>query len=359
MRLTILLLILIATAAFPAAAQSGEPLVVPAAEYSIGFDCPIAQTLNADATVLWVLMQGCLSRAFSLQAFSLADGTRLDMGSDFSTELDPLRDTYLASTANQMAFIDDGVLQIIYADNETYAPHTIVLALDGAATTAGLDALLADLLPQYTEYPETTVYSADHTLAAVVGATELTVLDIATGQPLFTLPVEQEFNAYPSFSPDGQTLYVPRLDNYDDMEDYASTLSAYSLPAGAPLSTAALPSPFAWVSPDGRYAAVQLGSNDGTSENLFVVDLASGSTTQPFPLYEPETKAMTCVNDGRSLSDVDFTKSGRLSLTSINWLPDSSGFVFTRSYGGEGAGGGRPCAFNYSRLNVFTVGEST
>ena len=55
------------------------------------------------------------------------------------------------------------------------------------------------------------------------------------------------------------------------------------------------------------------------------------------------------------MSDVDFTVSGTLQLIGVNWLPDSSGFVITRSYGGEAAGGASVCTFDTSRLNVIEV----
>ena len=357
MRTALLLALLLGVSALSTAAQSETPGVTPAAEYNIGFDCPIAQALSPDGAVLWVLMQGCFSRAYSLQAFSVADGAPVDAGSDYSEALEPLRAGYVDSFTNPMAFTPEGVLSIHYVDNETFQPRSLTISLEGEAATPLIsDEALADLLSSYTDYPETTVFSADHAQAAVVGVAELHVLDLTTGEERFSLSTgPAEYNAFPSFSADGQTLYLAQLDAPDDMNDYSATLSAYHLPDGAPLDSAAMPSPFAWISPDGRYAAALLGSNDNTAADLFVVDLASGGQTEPFPLYEPPSRVLACANDGRNMSDVDFTASGRLNLTSVSWLPDSSAFVFTRSYGGESAGGARPCAFNYSRLNRFDV----
>jgi hypothetical protein len=353
MRFALLFLLLI-SAALPAAAQSAQPFP-DGLEYDIGLDCPLAQTLDAESGVLWVLMEGCFTRRYTLQAFDVATGARLETASDYAAQLELLRDGIINRTTHPLALVDD-VVTIRYADAETYVPLTIAFTLDDAPVTPALsDADLSDLLFSLTDYPETTVYSPDHAYAAVIGTNAVNLLDIANGQVLFTLPMAQEYNAFPTFSADSDTLYMITLDEFDNMDNYASTLTAYSIPTGERRMTAALPSFSAWVSPDERYAAVQLGTNDGTSDNLYVVDLTSGAISEPFSLYEPPSKALTCVNDGRSLADVDFTRTGRLRLTSVDWLPDSSGFVFTRSYGGEGAGGGRPCVFDTSRLNVVTM----
>jgi len=353
----LLALIFCASAMF-AAAQAAAPTVTSNAEYDIGLDCPIAQALTPDGSVLWVLIEGCFTRHSALKAFNVADGSPVETASDFSADLVPLKDGYIDSFTNPLAFTD-GVMSIHYSDNETYDPRTLVIALEGGAAEPIIsDEALTELLRSFTEYPEATVYNADHSQAATVSATDLHVLDLVSGEDLFSLPLEPEtYNAYPTFSTDGQTLYVAQFDNPDDMTNFASTLYAYSLPDGDLLSSFAVPSSFLWVSPDGKYAAASVGSNDDTTSDLLVVDLGSGSVSEPFSLYEPPGKLMTCVNDGRDMSDVDFPTSGRLSLTSVNWLPDSSAFVFTRSYGGEAAEGGRPCAFNYSRLNRFEIGD--
>ena len=358
MRTFLLIAVIALASVLPAAAQASIPNVTPTAEYDIGFDCPVAQALSPDGALLWVLMQGCFSRAYSLQAFSVADGAPVTPATDYAAALEPLRAGYVDSFTHPLAFTPDGALSIRYTDGETFQPRSLILALAGEAAAPPLtDDALAELLAGYTEYPESTVYSADHTQAAVVGVTDVTVLDLTTGAVRFALPTgPAEYNAFPSFSADGQTLYLAQLDAPDDMEDYSATLTAYRLSDGAPLGSYAVPSPFAAVSPDGRYAALRLGANDGTSDDLYVADLVSGGLAGPFALYEPPAHALTCVNDGRDISDVDFTVTGRLSLVSVDWLPDSSAFVFTRSSGGEGAGGGRPCAFNYSRLNRYDVG---
>jgi len=361
MRTALLLALLLGTSVLPAAAQVSIPDVTPAAEYSIGFDCPVAQALSPDGTILWVLMRGCFSRSPSLQAFNVADGAPVPTVRDYVDDLAPLSGGYVDGYTNPMAFTPDGLLSIRYVDNETFQPRSLAISLEGEAATPIIsDEALAELLSTYSDYPETAVFSADHTLAAVIGATDLHVLDLASGDERFSLPTgPAEYNAFPSFSADGQTLYLAQLDDYDDAASYASTLSAYSLADGALLGSDAVPSPFAWVSPDGSYAAVVLGANDSTSEDLIVVDLASGGLTEAFPMYEPPRRLTACANDGRSMSDYDFVASGRLHLTGVSWLLDSSAFVFTRSYGGEATGGGRPCAFSHSRLNRFDVGAGS
>lgn len=344
--------LMILTLPLTLATAQDEPLD---AGYDIGYDCPVAQTLDPTGETLWVLFRGCFTGNYSLKAFGVSDGAPLPLSSDFAAELQPLAAGYYFDRAtNPMAFLDGHTLSIRYSDPETYLPHGIVISVDRAAPAAPVisDRALGDLLSQYAEYPEATVYNPDHRMAAIVNASEMLLLDLAAGDVVFSLAVEPDtYNAIPSFSPDSRTLYVATLDDFDDMDNYNATLSAYSLPDGTLQERFSVPSPFGWVSPDGRYAALELGSNDGVSSSLILVDLTAGAAVGSFSLYEPATKAMTCVNDGRSLADVDFTRSGRLALAGLNWLPDSSGVVFTRSYGGEGAGGGRPCVFDYSRLN--------
>lgn len=325
------------------------------AGYDIGFDCPVAQTLDPAGAALWVLFQGCFTRSYTLRAFSVTDGAPLQLGGDFAAELEPLADVfYFDRITSPMVFLDEHTVSIRYSDAETYAPRSIVISVDGSAPAVPVisDTALGDLLSENSEYPEATIYSRDHRQAAVVNASELLVLDLVTGDVVFSLPLEPDsYNAFPSFSADGETLYVATLDDFEDYDNYNAMLSVYSLPDGALHGSFAVPSPFVTVSPDARYAAAETGSNDGTSSSLSLIDLSTGAIIRSFSLYEPPTPALTCVNDGRSIADVDFTRSGRLRLAGLDWLPDSSGIVFTRSYGGEGAGGGRPCVFDYSRLN--------
>ncbi len=338
-------------------AQSA-PLLINSAEYNIGFDCPQAQTLAPDGTTLYVLMAGCLSRITSVMAFNVADGSPVPLDSAYTEELASLQGGFLFGYNTPMALTPDGLLNFYFSDEETFETRSLFIALDDSAVSALpiADDALTELLLTVTEYPEGAVYSDDHTQVAAVGSSSLSVFDLTTGNTVLTLPVEEEtYNAYPSFSPDGQTLYVAVLDDIDDAENYNATVSAYSLPNGALMHSFAAPSFSVWVSPDGRYAAVQLGSNDGESSELFVVDTASGAVSEPFSLHEPPHRLTTCANDGRDMSDIDSTVSGKLSLISVSWLPDSSSFVFTRSYGGEASGGVNPCAYNYSRLNRFEV----
>ncbi len=337
-------------------AQSPTLPVTPTAEYNIGVDCPEAQALTADGATLWVLMRGCLTRITTLQAFNVSDGTPVETGSadDFSAALEPLRTGYVDRSTNAMAFINNGnALSIRYIENDTYAPRNLILSLDSSEIEPLItDEALTELLLTVTEYPEVAVYNADHTVVGVTGTDALTVFDLTNGEVIFSLPLEPEsYNAYPTFSQDGQTLYVGQFSDLEDMESFASTLTAYSLPDGEMLSRYDVLSAFVWVSPDGRYAVAETGSNDGTSAELYILDLTTNATSDVIALYEQPRPLVACANDGRSMTDVDFTVSGRLGLAGLSWLPDSRGLVYTRSSGGEASGGVRPCAFNTSRLN--------
>lgn len=354
---TFLALIVIASLSTFFVAAQPTPVLTDNTEYVIGTDCPEAQTLSPDGTVLWVLMLNCAGRnGIWLTAYSVTDGSMVAEPIrifDFETQ----QKRYIDRFTHALALTADGNFSIRTIDSETYTPISTVISPDGSEVPTPVidDAVLNDLLLTVSEYPESAIYSYDHTRAAITGTTALTVFDLTTGEALLSLPVDEGTNnAFPSFSTDGQTLYVSRLDNYEDMEDYATTVTGYNLTDGSVTGSFAAPSFIVWVSPDGKFAAVESGSNDGTVSELAVIDTATGAVSETFSLYEPSRKLMTCTNDGRDMSVVDFTVSGTLQLIDVNWLPDSSGFVVTRSYGGEGAFGG--CTFDTSRMNVIMVG---
>jgi hypothetical protein len=123
------------------------------------------------------------------------------------------------------------------------------------------------------------------------------------------------------------------------------------LPDDKVLNTYAVPSPFLFVSPDEKYAVAVI--NDDAA--FVLIELATGGVSEPVPVSEGESRVTKCINDGRDMSDVDFTTSGRLPIRDLEWLPDSSGFLTVHSYGGEAAGGGAPCFFNHSRLRSYTL----
>jgi hypothetical protein len=96
-------------------------------------------------------------------------------------------------------------------------------------------------------------------------------------------------------------------------------------------------------------------NNVGDRSELQIVDLSGGAASATSNLLEPPQAVTICLNDGRSISDLGFIRSGYMTLTSLHWLPDSSGIALTLSSNGEGAGGGAPCMFNYSRLRTYSV----
>lgn len=354
----IALVILLAFASFSASTQPSAPVITDNTEYEIGFDCPAAQALSPDGETLWVLIQGCFTRVNALRAYSVEDGEPLNAEDAFAAELAviPIL-SYIDSNTNPMVFLPDGRLSIIYIDEETYEARRLLIDVGvetGASPTTTVDEdSLNSLIARYSDYPETTVYNADHSLAVAFGTTALHVLDLATGTELFSVAADsEEYSMFPAFAPDSRTLYVAQLINPEDYSDYNSILTMYNLPDGSPTGeSVTVASPFMWISPDGHYSVGHVGSTDGEYAALTVTNLEDGSTSEEFPLYERKEKAQVCVNDGRSLSDYDFPKSGKLQLASVSWLPDSSGFIIARSYGGEALGGGAPCALNTSRLN--------
>lgn len=356
-RNTLVFVLTFLLSSFLAAAQTA-PVITNNTEYVLGSDCPAAQALSPDGTVLWVLMLDCDGRGSATVAtYFISDGSPA-AGTFSVLTSDEARAITIDYFTHPLGFTAEGNVSIRAIDKETYAPRGLVISPDRSDIPAPVidDAALNELLLSVSEYPEMAVYDDDHTRAAITGSTALTVFDLTTGETLLSLPVEEEtYNAYPSFSPDGQTLHVARLDDLEDIESYAATVTSYNLSDGSVTGSFAAPSFIIWVSPDGKLAAVERGSNDSTVSELILVDTATGAVSDPFSLYEPARRLMACTNSGRSMSDIDATVSGRLQITGLNWLPDSSGFVITRSYGGEALGGSTLCTLNTSRMNVIEV----
>jgi len=319
-----------------------------AAEYDLGFDCPVSATLAPDQTVIWVLMDSCSGRNFRLRGFDVADGTPInDETNDFADALTPLEDGYVDWFVNPLAFTPDGDLSIRYYAEETYDSLTLLVSLENGEATLQTNDSLNALFRQFTDYPETTVYNHDHTLGAVIGETSLHLIDLQTETELMALEVE-DFNIFPSFSPDGTRLYAAILDDFGDVENFASTVYVYSLPDGELLTSFSVPTPFLYPAPNGQYAALQVGDSE-----LSVLNLETG-VSSPAVRFSEDPKPITeCLNTGNSMTDFDYRSSGNLPLVGLAWLPDNSGFMTLHSYQGDGVFGGTPCFFDYSRLRLY------
>lgn len=348
---------------FAAAAQDALPLT-QTAEYSLGFDCPAASSLDPAGETLWVLMENCGGSDYTLLGFNPADGTPVSADAEkFAAALAPLDNQWLYPETRPFAFTPDGAVDVLYNDGESYDALNLRFTLDGAAApddTRTLPTLetVSELIPGYEGYLETTVYNADHTLAAIADLASIHIFDMAAGETLFVVDAAPEsYNFYPTFSEDGETLYIASFNNPENYDDYSATLRAYSLPAGDLTATYDVPSAFLTVSPNGRYAAGKIGDTAGESEQLIVMELATGRTSASVEMYEPPRQLTACANDGRDMSDLDITVTGRLPVRDITWLADSSGFYTVQSYGGAAMGGGRACFLDYSRLRHYRVGD--
>jgi hypothetical protein len=343
------------------AAQDNGLNLTQTAEYNIGLDCPVTAALDPTGTTVWVLMDNCFQYDYSLHAYSVIDGTQVNVD-DYASALASLEGVYVDLFITPMGFTPAGDLSIRYNDPDTYASFNLLipLASGGKATTqtsATYDALLAE----YSAYPEFSVYSPDHTRVVAVGGTSFHILDVQAETEIVEIPVEDSIdNALVSFSADGKHLDVVRLNNPADVNDHSATLLIYSLPDGGLLQQYSVPSSAIWVSPDETYAAVQLFSNNISElSELVVMDLASGLTSSASNLLEAPAPVTTCLNNGNDVSDIGYMTSGYLNMASLHWLPDSSGVVLSLSYNGDGAeGSGSSCVFNYSRLRTYLVEDA-
>jgi hypothetical protein len=344
----------------PAAhAQNSAPTLISDAEYDIGFTCPVSAALSPDGERLWVLMDNCGGFNFNLRAFSVSDGSPLDVG-DFSADLKPLELGFVDPFVVPLAFISDEVLSVRYSESDTYELRSLQINITGAALPDSpflSDESRSALLSDFTDFPEFAVYSLDHSLVVAAGDTGFHILDLRSGAEILSIDSDlASYGAFAWFSVDGAAVYVATLDEPDNYDNFNATVVVYSLPDGAITGEFAVPSPLLTISPDGRYAIAEAGSADSEESWIWLVDLANGSISEKLSMYEAPRTVTTCTNSGNNVSDLNYRTSGKLSMRSVTWLPDSTTFLVTRSFNGEGAGGGLPCFFNTSRLNAFSVG---
>lgn len=358
-RVSIFIVVLILVAPVSVNALQGNGLnLIQTAEYDIGFDCPVTAALDLTGTVLWVLMDNCFQSDYVLRAFDVADGTQVNEN-DYADALVGLEGVYIDLFITPMGFTPAGDLSIRYNDSETYESTNLLIPManDGVVTTQSTATYNA-LLAEYSDYPEFSVYSPDHTRVIAVGGTSLHVIDVQAETEIVEIPFEGNTDyAQAFFSEDGEHLNVIRPNNPQDTNDFSATLLIYSLPDGKPLQQYQVPSSAVWVSPDGAYAAVQLFSNNISERSeLIVLDLESGRTSPAQSLLEDPAPVTTCLNNGNNVSDIGYMTSGYLGMASLHWLPDSSGVVLSLSYNGDGAGSfDSSCIFNYSRLRTYAV----
>lgn len=329
-------------------AQSDAPQIALVEEHDIGFRCPVAALIEPETTVLWVLMNSCFSANYSLHAYDLF--TREPLREPLALpEIDGDRYFVEGYFANPLAFSASGDLLVTASDVDTYYLTTFTVDLEtGSVTTdAQADSALNALLSQFGEYLELTFFSHDRAYALAFDEGGTDVVDLADESLLFTVEGQAVGTA---FSADNQRLYVSLLDEPDNYENYDTTLNTYSLPGGELINSLPLRVSGVYPSPDERYLVYQ--PNDG---EMSVIDLETGISSPTITIDEGQSRVLTCLNTGSDVSDVDFTRDGRFPIMGLQWLPDSTGFITANTYGGDGAGGGVGCIFDYSRLRVYSL----
>lgn len=329
-------------------AQATPPSVTLTEERDFGFGCPVAAASEPGTTVFWVLMDNCFYNRYSLHALDLFTG-------------EPLRDPlplpeidgnlYLVDStfASTLTFSSNGELLLMANNSDTYEIVTFIVDTQTGSVTVGAqtDAAHNALVITYSEFIETTHYSHDRAYAVVFDELDTDILDMTTETLLFTV------DALPTgiaFSADNQRVYLNLLDDPEDFENYNTTLSIYSLPDGALISSLPLRVSGLYPSPDDRYLVYS--PNDG---EMSVIDLETGVSSPVINIDEGPSRVQTCLNTGNSTGDAEFTRDGEFPIRGVAWLPDNDGFFTVNTYGGDGAGGGVPCIFDTSRLRVYSL----
>jgi len=360
-RLSILLMIIIMMGTImllPIRAQDSNLSLTQTAEYDIGFDCPVNSVLDATGEMIWVLMDNCFGFGYKIHAYDISTGEQINTN-DYIDELTMLDGVYIDVFSKPLGLTPDGHLSIRYNDPETYESINILIPItsDGEVTTVK-KASYDELLASYSEYPDFSIYSSDHTKVIAIGTTSFYVIDVQTETEIAEFPVEDTTDsATAMFSVNGENLYII---HYNSEDDITSTLFIYNISTGSLLGEYQVPSSAIWVSPDEAYVAANIFSfNVGDVNELVILDLETGLTSNAVNLDEDPAPVTKCLNSGNDMSDVDFMTTGRFSFSELYWSSDSSSITIPLSYGGEAAGGsGTTCIFNYSRLNTYNFEKS-
>src|SRR5690606_4936512 len=223
----ITLVFVLGIVSLPLMAQTGSLSVSLTSEEDIGFDCPITGAIDPAGTTLWVLMNNCWDADYHLRTFSVGSGSPTnDEQHSFTAALAGLEGRYGGPVSMSIGFTPDGDLSINYPD-ENFVPVNVSVPEGVTSDTIG------SLIAEYAEYPETTIYNAEHTQAIATSENSFHILDMQTGTQILEMEVPGgTYGSFPSFSVDGQQLYITQLHNPDDMNATASTLHVYNLPDG-------------------------------------------------------------------------------------------------------------------------------
>lgn len=324
------------------------------AEHDIGWHCPLATAVQPETQILWVLQDDCFGSPFSLHRFDVNTGEALDE----PLVLEALdRSLYEVYGFNKpMGFTSAGNLQFFVSNSEDYTLTRFEVNLESGdvSTDANGDERLDALFRKYTQYPSfVVVFSSDQHYAAVSDDEGLTlyVLDLVTEELLFQLEVS---GAIAAFSPETQRLYVTAPVEPDNFENTSGTLFIYNLTDGALLQSLPLPViSIVYPSRDGLYVAIETAPGEVGTEELGIIELASGAASPLLRIGTDPLPVLKCVNDGTDLSDYDYRTSGYLPLVDLHWLADQSGFVTVNSQDGTATNTG--CVFDYSRLRQYQV----
>ncbi len=338
-------------------AQGDVPNAVLGAEQNIGGDCPVASAIEPDTGVLWVLMDNCGSDLVALQRFDMNTGTLLDPVPLITDDVD-FETFFTLTLMNPLAFALDGSLRLygILNESETLISFAIDPATGELTAHPDGDDSLNAFLGQFTSYIGYSVtFSPDHTYATVLDddGLLLTVVNIASQEVLLEVEGIQA-----AFAPNNGLLYAAAFTEPDNINSDASIVSVYSLPDGELLTSVEMPIPTIYPSPDGRYAVLATDRFEGGlyilgHAELSVLDLETGTTSPRQLIGTGPRPALTCVNDGRSIADLNMTTGGDLPLIAVHWLADSSGFITVNSHGGQITNTG--CVLEYSRLRQYSI----
>ncbi len=341
--------------AWTSQAQDDSLTLTLTIEHNIGWQCPLATTIQPQTDIVWVLMSNCRTSDLQLRTFDVKTGDVVNEPLPLIGDL--VANAYdVTSYSYPLAFTPEGDLELFTANYESELINRYQINIERGEITSdeAKQEQLNTLLLQFTEYPAFAVtFSADHAFAVVGDEVASYVIDLATEELIFKIDLPSGF---PAFSADQQLLYISAWDDPENYDSFAGSLYVYRMADGELLQTMTLPSvSVLYPSPDGRFVAIETVTSESINAEIGIVELATERLSNLQKIGTAPTPVLQCVNNGRSVADVNYVTSGHLPLKGVHWLADNSGFVTLNSAGNQIAI--NDCLLEVSRLRQYGVGE--
>ncbi len=342
--------LLLALIVIGAQAQENAPTLTLIQDVVMGFDTPIAMTLQPDAEAVWVVFSDDARIHYSLRSFSTSTGEPLD--DPLSLFEDPGGGLFSTPFSSSLALMPNGMLRLVL--HALDHPVTYIINPETGESTVDpeADAEVIALFSRYTSVLGSAVFSSDQGFAAVSDADTVTVFDMQVGWRIFRLHLAALSKGFSSHRVWLYALVAPEAGSTE------SSLQIYTIPGGELLRS--IPTQAGgriFPGYDGRYVGFNAASGAGSESILGVIDSETGAISNLFSEAMPPFTLDDCTAvEGDTDTSLDVI-TGWHQISDVVWLPDGVTFVAVSAYIGQGAAEGQEagCEFTANRLRIYRV----